>query len=101
MRRTRRHRAEEPVEEVAPSAPDPPAEPRRADSTSEQERHLRTRADFDNYKRRAARDRDAACGLDGMRRRLGSVLDAEGVKIGRGYLWNGEFLRTGRVRAPE
>jgi molecular chaperone GrpE len=80
----------------------------------ERDRHLRTRADFENYRRRAERDRDAAArqakrellkalvdladgfdralmhvddspdsvaaGLHGMRRRLGSLLEAEGVK---------------------
>jgi hypothetical protein len=101
MRRTRRHRTEEPVEEAVPPVPEP-TKALRADSTSGQERRLRTRADFDNYKRRIARDRDAAGGgLDGMRRRLGSVLDAEGVKIGRGYLWNGEFLRRPRARLAD
>jgi molecular chaperone GrpE len=117
MRRKRRHVGEEPAAEATAPAPDPPAvaevEPLRAELTGEQERHLRTRADFDNYRRRVERDRDAAAGqatrhlllalvdladgfdralvhidqspdsvaagLDGMRRRLGSVLDSERV----------------------
>ena len=64
MRRIRRHVAEEPVAEATAPAPDPPAaaEPLRAELTSEQERHLRTSADFDNYRRRVERDRDAAAG---------------------------------------
>jgi hypothetical protein len=75
------------------------AEEPRAELRSEQERHLRTRADFDNYKRRVERDRATAAGLDGVR--LRSVLDAEGVKVGRGYLWNGKFFGRARVRAAE
>ena len=85
----------------------------RAELQKEQESHLRTRADFENYRRRVERDRDVAdrqvkrelllalvdladgfdralahfeespesvaAGLYGMRRRLGSLLDAEGV----------------------
>jgi hypothetical protein len=85
MRQKRRHEAKE----------------LRAELRSEQERHLRTRADFDDYRRRLERDRAAAAGLDGMRHRLRSVLDAEGVKVGRGYLWNGKFFRPPRVRAAE
>jgi molecular chaperone GrpE len=80
----------------------------------ERDRHLHTRADFENYRRRVERDREVAArqakrelllglvdladgfdralahidaspdsvaaGLHGMRRRLGSLLEAEGVK---------------------
>ena len=86
----------------------------RAELQQEQERHLRTRADFDNFRRRVERDSDVAtrrakrellqalvdladgferarvhvgdspdsvaAGLNGMERRLGSLLEAEGVK---------------------
>jgi len=86
----------------------------RAGLQKEQESHLRTRADFENYRRRVERDRDVAArqakrelllalvdladgfdralahvgespdsvaaGLYGMQRRLGSLLEAEGVK---------------------
>jgi molecular chaperone GrpE len=86
----------------------------RSELQREQERHLRTRADFENFRRRVERDRDVAArqakrallhalveladgfgrarlhvgsspeavaaGLDGMERRLGSLLEAEGVK---------------------
>ena len=85
----------------------------RGELQKEQESHLRSRADFENYRRRVERDRDVAdrqvkrelllalvdladgfdralahveespesvaAGLYGMRRRLGSLLDAEGV----------------------
>ena len=85
----------------------------RAGLQKEQESHLRTRADFENYRRRVERDRDVAAreakrelllalvdladgfdralahveespdsvaaGLYGMQRRLGSLLEAEGV----------------------
>lgn len=86
----------------------------RAELEQEQDRYLRTRADFENYRRRVERDRDVAArqakrellvalvdladgfdralvhvdespdsvaaGLQGMRRRLSSLLEAEGVK---------------------
>ncbi len=86
----------------------------RAELQQEHDRHLRTRADFENYRRRIERDRDLAArqakrellkalvdladgfdralahidespdsvvaGLHGMRRGLGSLLEAEGVK---------------------
>ena len=86
----------------------------RGELQKEQESHLRSRADFENYRRRVERDRDVAArqakrellfalvdladgfdralahvaespdsvaaGLYGMRRRLGSLLEAEGVK---------------------
>ena len=85
----------------------------RAELQQEHDRYLRTRADFENYRRRVERDRDVAArqakrellkalvdladgfdralahidespdsvaaGLHGMRRRLGSLLEAEGV----------------------
>jgi len=85
----------------------------RGELQKEQESHLRTRADFENYRRRVERDRDVAArqakrelllalvdladgfdralahveespdsvaaGLYGMQRRLGSLLEAEGV----------------------
>jgi molecular chaperone GrpE len=85
----------------------------RAELQQEHDRYLRTRADFDNYRRRVERDRDVAArqakrellkalvdladgfdralvhiddspesvaaGLHGMQRRLGSLLEAEGV----------------------
>lgn len=85
----------------------------RAELEQERDRHLRTRADFENYRRRVERDRDesaragkrglllelvdladgferalvhvagspdpVAAGLFSMQRRLGSVLEAEGV----------------------
>ena len=86
----------------------------RGELQKEQESHLRSRADFENYRRRVERDRDVAArqakrelllalvdladgfdralahvgespdsvaaGLYGMQRRLGSLLEAEGVK---------------------
>ena len=86
----------------------------RAELQQEQDRHLRTRADFENYRRRVEREREAAArqakrelllalvdladgfdrallhvdespgsvaaGLHGMRRRLDSLLEAEGVQ---------------------
>ena len=86
----------------------------RAELQKERESHLRTRADFENYRRRVERDRDVAArqlkrelllalvdladgfdralahveespdsvaaGLYGMRRRLTSLLEAEGVE---------------------
>lgn len=86
----------------------------RAELEQEHDRYLRTRADFENYRRRVERDRDVAArqakrellhalvdladgfdralvhidespdsvaaGLQGMRRRLSSLLEAEGVK---------------------
>jgi molecular chaperone GrpE len=86
----------------------------RAELQEEQDRHRRTKADFENYRRRAERDREGAArqakrelllalvdladgfdralvhidaspdsvaaGLRGMRRRLDSLLEAEGVK---------------------
>jgi molecular chaperone GrpE len=86
----------------------------RAELQQEHDRYLRTRADFENYRRRVERDRDVAArqakrellkalvdladgfdralvhidespdsvaaGLQGMRRRLSSLLEAEGVK---------------------
>jgi molecular chaperone GrpE len=85
----------------------------RAELQQEHDRYLRTRADYENYRRRVERDRDVAgrqakrelllalvdladgfdralahvdespgsvaAGLYGMQRRLGSVLEAEGV----------------------
>jgi molecular chaperone GrpE len=85
----------------------------RAELQQEQDRHLRTRADYESYRRRVERDRGVAvrhakrelllaladladgfdralahvdgspeavtAGLYGMRRRLGSLLEAEGV----------------------
>lgn len=99
---------------VAPSAEPTEAEVLRAELQQEQQRHLRTRADFENYRRRTERDREAAArqakrelllalvdladgferalqhvdqspgsvaeGLHGMRRRLDSLLGAEGVQ---------------------
>jgi molecular chaperone GrpE len=92
----------------------PELEALRAELQQEHERHLRARADFENYKRRVERDRDlgarqakrallvalvdladgfdrallhiddspesVAAGLQGMRRGLGSLLEAEGVE---------------------
>ena len=86
----------------------------RTELRQELDRHLRTRADFENYRRRVERERDlaarlakrgllralvdladgfdralvhigespesVAAGLHGMQRRLGSLLEAEGVK---------------------
>jgi molecular chaperone GrpE len=86
----------------------------RNELQQEHDRYLRTRADFENYRRRVERDRDVAArqakrelllalvdladgfdralvhidespdsvaaGLDGMRRRLSSLLEAEGVR---------------------
>jgi len=107
---------EEPVEDETPAAsPDEAGvEGLRAELQQEHERYLRTRADFENYRRRVERDRDVAArqakrellkalvdladgfdralvhigespesvaaGLHGMQRRLGSLLEAEGVK---------------------
>jgi molecular chaperone GrpE len=108
--------AEESVEEGTPSTISDEAgvEGLRAELQQEHDRYLRTRADFENYRRRVERDRDVAArqakrelllalvdladgfdralahvdespdsvaaGLHGMQRRLGSVLEAEGVK---------------------
>lgn len=107
--------AEEPAEDATSSlAPDENGvEGLRAELEQEHDRHLRTRADFENYRRRVERDRDVAArqakrelllalvdmaddferavvhidespgsvaaGLDAMARRLGSVLEAQGV----------------------
>jgi molecular chaperone GrpE len=107
------------LDPVPDEAPSPSAEPDevlvlRAERAEEHDRYLRTRADFENYKRRVERDRDVAArqakrellialvdladgfdralvhvddspesvaeGLHGMRRRLNSLLEAEGVK---------------------
>lgn len=111
-------------DETPAASPDPAeVEGLRAELRQEQDRHLRTRADFENYRRRVERDRDVAArqakrklllalveladgferallhvdespeavaaGLDGMQRRLGSVLEAEGVRsfesVGQGF----------------
>jgi molecular chaperone GrpE len=106
----------EAVEGGTPAA-DPeaaPIEKLRAELQQEHDRYLRSRADFENYKRRVERDRDVAArqakrellialvdladgfdrallhvdesqdsvatGLHGMRRRLVSLLEAEGVR---------------------
>ena len=107
---------EEPVEDETPAASPDEAGVLglRAELQQEHERYLRTRADFENYRRRVERDRDVAArqakrellkalvdladgfdralvhigespesvaaGLHGMQRRLGSLLEAEGVK---------------------
>jgi molecular chaperone GrpE len=107
---------EDSVEEAAPPASSEQAEVEglRAELEQEHDRYLRTRADFENYRRRVERDRDVAArqakrglllalvdladgfdralvhinespdsvaeGLHGMRRRLTSLLEAEGVK---------------------
>jgi molecular chaperone GrpE len=107
--------AEEPVEEGTPlaMADEAGVEGLRAELQQEHDRYLRTRADYENYRRRVERDRDVAArqakrelllalvdladgfdralahvdespgsvaaGLHGMQRRLGSVLEAEGV----------------------
>jgi molecular chaperone GrpE len=111
--------AQGPVDDATPPASSEPAEPvgvelLRDELQQEHDRYLRTRADFENYRRRVERDRDVAArqakrelllalvdladgfdralvhidespdsvaaGLDGMRRRLSSLLEAEGVK---------------------
>lgn len=120
MKRTRRA-AEALVAEDLPEPEAPPALPEQAaveelrvELRQERDRHLRTRADFESYRRRVERDREVAArqakrglllalvdladgfdralvhiggssdavaaGLYGMQRRLGSVLEAEGVK---------------------
>jgi molecular chaperone GrpE len=107
---------EDPFEPGAPPASpdDAGVEGLRAELQLERDRYLRTRADFENYRRRVERDREVAArqakrellkalvdladdfdralvhvddspesvvaGLHGMRRRLGSLLEAEGVK---------------------
>ena len=107
---------EEPVDEGAPPESLEPTGDLdlRAEVQLAHERYLRTRADFENYRRRVDRDRDVAvrqgkrellialldladgfdralvhvgespgsvaAGLHGMRRRLSSLLEAEGVK---------------------
>lgn len=97
-----------------PSPDEAEVEGLRAELQQEHDRYLRTRADFENYRRRVERDRDVAArqakrqlllalvdladdfdralvhidespdsvaaGLHGMRRRLGRLLEAEGVK---------------------
>ena len=106
---------EDPVDGEAPPASSEAVgvEELRAELKREHERYLRTRADFENYRRRVERDRDVAArqakrellkalvdladgfdralvhidespdsvaaGLHGMQRRLGSLLEAEGV----------------------
>ena len=116
---TRKRHATELAVEDAPQPPSPAPETEyvsalRAELQQEQDRNLRARADFENYRRRVERDRDAAgrqakreillalvdladgfdralvhinespdsvvVGLGGMQRRLGSLLEAEGVK---------------------
>lgn len=54
--------AEAPVEDATPpaSSQQDGGEALRAELQQEQDRHLRTRADFENYRRRAERDRDVA-----------------------------------------
>jgi molecular chaperone GrpE len=115
MKRTAKM-AKDSVEEGPPPASSEQAEVEglRAELQQEQDRHLHTRADFENYRRRVERDREVAArqakrelllalvdladgfdralvhiealpesvaeGLNGMRRRLGSLLEAEGVK---------------------
>ena len=105
-----------PASDGSPPAGSEPAvlEGLRAELQKEQEGHLRTRADFENYRRRVERDGDVAArqakrdlllalveladgfdralahveespdsvaaGLYGMQRRLGSLLEGEGVK---------------------
>jgi molecular chaperone GrpE len=107
---------EDAVEDGTPPATSEQAgvEELRAELQQEHDRYLRTRADFENYRRRVERDRDVAArqakrelllalvdladgferalahvdespdsvaeGLHGMQRRLGSLLEAEGVK---------------------
>ena len=108
---------DDPLEEEAlPQSSSEPAEAPglRAELQQEHDRHLRTRADFENYRRRVERDREVAsrqakrdllialvdladdfdralvhisespnsvaAGLHGMQRRLGSLLEAEGVR---------------------
>jgi molecular chaperone GrpE len=107
---------EDSVEDGTPAASSEQAgvEGLRAELQQEHDRYLRTRADFENYRRRVERDRDVAArqakrelllalvdladgfdralvhidespdsvaaGLYGMRRRLSSLLEAEGVK---------------------
>jgi molecular chaperone GrpE len=102
------------VIKMPPADPEPAIEALRAELEQEHDRYLRSRADFENYKRRVERDRDlaahqgkrdllialvdladgfdrallhvdespdsVAAGLHGMRRRLTSLLEAEGVK---------------------
>jgi molecular chaperone GrpE len=102
-------------DDPVPANPEPAgAEGLLAELQQERDRHLHTRADFENYRRRVERDREGAArqakrellialvdladgfdralvhidaspdsvaaGLRGMRRRLGSLLEAEGVK---------------------
>jgi molecular chaperone GrpE len=113
---------EDSVEEASPPASAASAassdqaggDPLRAELEQEHDRYLRTRAEFENYRRRVERDRavagreakrglllalvdladgfdralahidespdSVAAGLYGMQRRLGSLLEAEGVK---------------------
>ena len=100
-------------ETAPPSSQQAGVEELRAELQQERDRHLRTRADYESYRRRVDRDRDVAvrhakrelllaladlsdgfdralahvdespdsvtAGLYGMRRRLGSLLEAEGV----------------------
>jgi molecular chaperone GrpE len=53
---------QDPVEDGTPAASSEPAEVEglRAELQQEHDRHLRTRADFENYRRRVERDRDVA-----------------------------------------
>jgi molecular chaperone GrpE len=115
MKRARSVTAD-PVDDAAPPESPDQAEASglRAELQQEHDRYLRTRADFENFRRRVERDREVAgrqakrelllalldladgfdralvhvgespesvaAGLHGMQRRLGSLLEAEGVK---------------------
>jgi len=67
---------EDPVEGEAPPASSEPAEAPglRAELEQEHDRYLRTRADFENYRRRVERDRDLAA-RQGKRELLKALVD--------------------------
>jgi molecular chaperone GrpE len=60
--RKKRHAEQDAVEDEAPAANPEPAEELdlRSELAQAQDRYLRTRADFENYRRRVERDRDLA-----------------------------------------
>ena len=74
--RATRGATEDPVDgEVLPKSPEPAGlEALRTELQEEQDRHLRTRADFDNYRRRVERERDAAA-RQGKRALLLALVD--------------------------
>jgi molecular chaperone GrpE len=71
-----RHRTDDPVDDgtTSPRPEEGAAEDLRAELQQERDRHIRTRADFENYKRRIERERDAAA-REGRRDLLLALVD--------------------------